>query len=130
MRKAALLPFLLSAFLMTTPVFAQITTESSGLNATASSAFGPNYVNENNQNIATFVGLYVISPVFGLVALLSLIYFLYAGFLWLTSAGDDKKVKKAKDIMRDVVIGVVILAASYALVSTILKGLAPTVVAP
>lgn len=39
----------------------------------------------------------------------------YGGFLWMTAAGNDERVEKAKNLITAAVIGVIIIAASYAI---------------
>lgn len=45
---------------------------------------------------------------------------LYGGFLWMTARGDAEKVKKAMDILRDALIGLVIAIGAYAITYFIL----------
>lgn len=44
-----------------------------------------------------------------------LIITVYAGILYMTAAGDDTKVKKAKSMLTTSVIGIVIIISAYAL---------------
>lgn len=46
---------------------------------------------------------------------ITLILMLVAGFLWLTAAGEEEKIKKAKDIIGGATIGLVIVLGSYGL---------------
>ena len=55
----------------------------------------------------------------GLIGIVFFILTLYAGFLWLTAREDAGQVKKAKDILRNAVIGLVIIFSSYAVVNFI-----------
>lgn len=55
----------------------------------------------------------VITAVFGVLGLIFLFLTLYAGYLWMTAMGDPKKVTKAKDILAQSVIGLIILILSY-----------------
>ena len=55
----------------------------------------------------------VIKIILGLVGIVSLVMFIYAGFLWLTAQGSMEKVKKGKDVMLYSVIGIVIVFSSY-----------------
>ncbi len=59
----------------------------------------------------------------GFLGLISVVLILYAGFLWMTSAGEDAKVKKAKDILWAAVIGLVIILMSYGLAIFVLEQL-------
>lgn len=47
---------------------------------------------------------------------LSLILFIYAGFLWMTSAGNAERVEKAKKIMLWTTLGIVVILSSYIIV--------------
>lgn len=59
----------------------------------------------------------------GFVGLVTVILIIYAGFLVLTGAGDDEKLKKAKSIIKYAIIGIFLLVASYALFNFfVLKG--------
>ncbi len=56
----------------------------------------------------------------GIIALLLIIY---AGFLWMTSSGDEEKVNKAKDTLKNAVIGLIIILSSWAIVTFVLSRL-------
>jgi hypothetical protein len=117
MRK--LLSFLLSAFLLTvsfSPVLvsaAGINSNSTGLQTTGDEVFGKS--GAAALDLPTFIGKYIITPVVGLLGLLFFCLTIYAGFLWMTAAGDDKKVAQAKSILTAAVIGAAIVLASYAI---------------
>jgi hypothetical protein len=55
----------------------------------------------------------VINTLLGLLGLFFVILIMYAGFLFMTAQGDEKKVTKAKDIIRNAIIGVTIILLSY-----------------
>ena len=55
----------------------------------------------------------VLSAVFSILGVLFLCLTVYAGILWMTAAGDPKKVQKAKDILSQSLIGVVICLLAY-----------------
>jgi len=40
---------------------------------------------------------------------------LYAGFLWMTAAGEDDKIKKSKDILKAAIIGLAITLGAYSI---------------
>ncbi len=66
----------------------------------------------------------VINGVLGVVGSLALIMFVYGGLLWMTSAGNDEKVKQGKDVLIWATLGLLIIFASYALVNFIIfKGI-------
>lgn len=62
----------------------------------------------------------VIKAILGLVGSLALLAFIYGGFLWVTSAGNDEKVKKGKDVIMWSAFGLAVIFASYALVNFVI----------
>lgn len=70
-----------------------------------------------DPNISKTITIFtdIVNYINGFLALVIIILILYSGFLVLTSGGDDEKMKKAKNIVKYVVIGVLLLVASYIL---------------
>jgi hypothetical protein len=60
---------------------------------------------------------------FGLAAPLAVLSFAYAGFLYITAAGDTGKISKAHDIFRKVLLGMIFAFGAWVLVKAILTGL-------
>ncbi|NUM25911.1 MAG: hypothetical protein HUU49_04865 [Candidatus Buchananbacteria bacterium] len=48
---------------------------------------------------------------------------IYAGFMWMTSAGNEDKISKAKKIMASAIIGLAIVLAAYAITYFVLDQL-------
>lgn len=67
-----------------------------------------------NQSLEDTLGT-LISVFLGLLGIIFLVLVIYAGFLWMTAAGDDKKVGQAKQILITSVVGLVILLSAYAI---------------
>lgn len=90
-----------------------------GLNATADSitAFKeqtkPGYFDNFLQ---TKVGQ-IIGTVLTFVGALFFILMIYAGIMWMTSQGNDQQVTKAKDLLINAIIGIIIVFAAYAITS-------------
>lgn len=62
----------------------------------------------------------------GALSLLGLIFIsliVYAGFLWMTAGGDDKRVGKAKDIIQQAIIGLAITLSAYAITNFVVTKL-------
>lgn len=59
----------------------------------------------------------VIQWALGFLGLVAVIMILWGGITWMTSAGNEDKVRKAKDILRAAVIGLVVVLLSWALVA-------------
>ncbi len=60
--------------------------------------------------------LYLISWLLGILALLAVTYVLYGGFIWMTSGGNEDKIEKAKQILRNGLIGFVIVMSAWGIV--------------
>lgn len=54
------------------------------------------------------------------LGLLAVIMVIYGGFLYVSSAGNEENVNKAKKILLYAVLGIVVIIISFALVNTIL----------
>lgn len=69
------------------------------------------------RNVGDTVGLAakVIDWVNGFVAVVTVLMIIYAGFLYVTSGGDDDKTKQAKTIMKYAAIGMLLLVSTYVL---------------
>ncbi len=66
----------------------------------------------------------VIQAALSIVGSVALLMFVYGGFLWLTSAGNATAVEKGKNVLLWAVMGLVLIASSYVLVTAIFQGLA------
>ena len=65
----------------------------------------------------------LINVVLGFLGIVLLFYVLRAGFLWMTAGGDDKQVTTAKNMIRDAVIGLVVIIAGFAISNFVLQQL-------
>lgn len=65
----------------------------------------------------------IIQIALSFLGVISLLLIMYAGFLWMTSAGDDDKISQAKKILQNAVIGLVIILSSWAITTFILTRL-------
>lgn len=64
-------------------------------------------------------GKAIINLIFYLSVPVALLSFMYVGWLYLSAAGDEGKVKKAKDIFWNVLLGFVFIFAAWLIVHTI-----------
>jgi len=79
------------------------------------------YVNPlGTTNIRTIINR-IIRTALGFVGALFLAMFIYGGAVWMTAAGDEKKVQRAKLAIRNAVIGMFIVAFSYGIISIIFQ---------
>lgn len=65
----------------------------------------------------------IISSVLALVGVALLGFLLYGGFLWMTAAGEDGKVKKARGVITDAIVGLVIIVLAYYIADYVLARL-------
>jgi len=70
-------------------------------------------------DLPTIIGR-LIGAALSLLGVLLLAYILYGGFLWMTAGGDEKKVTAATSVIKNAVIGLVIIVAAYAITAFIL----------
>ena len=57
----------------------------------------------------------IIGTVLSFIGVLFLILMIYAGILWMTASGNEQQITKAKDLLINAVIGIIIVFAAYAL---------------
>ncbi len=73
-----------------------------------------------NNSLLDTIG-FIINIFLGLLGVVFLILFIYAGFIWMTAGGDDKKVEAAKRVLINATIGLVIVLAAYGITTFILN---------
>lgn len=97
-------------FIAATPVLAQ--SDSASLVAESAGFGGGDLI----QIIGTIIKVFL-----GLLGIIFLILVIYAGFLWMTAGGDDKQVLRAKKILINATVGLVLMLMSYAIASFVLN---------
>ncbi|MDP2684452.1 MAG: hypothetical protein Q8P20_05345 [bacterium] len=80
------------------------------------------YSGLENRDIRYSIGV-IIQTVLGFLGIATMILLLYAGFLWMTSLGNDEKVNKAKKIIWGAVIGLAVIMSSYAITTLVIRSL-------
>lgn len=76
----------------------------------------------NADSLTTTIGS-LIAVLLGFLGVIFLVLIIYAGLLWMTAAGNEDNVKKAKSILLNSVIGLVILLSAYAISSFVISQL-------
>jgi len=64
------------------------------------------------SGLSTLIGG-VINAILGLVGVVFFVLMIYAGFLWMTAAGNEERVTKAKSIFVTSVIGLIVIIGAY-----------------
>lgn len=57
----------------------------------------------------------IITVALSVIGVIIFCFMFYAGFIWLTAAGDDEKVNHAKEIIQTTVVGLLIALIAYSL---------------
>ncbi|MFH0829470.1 MAG: hypothetical protein V1907_04870 [Candidatus Kerfeldbacteria bacterium] len=57
----------------------------------------------------------IISWVLGILALVAVVFIIYGGFTWLTAAGNEEKIEKAKKIIGSAVVGLIVVLLAWAI---------------
>lgn len=108
------------------PICATLAQAPKGLQAISAgaktAAGGAGLVSTGSGDLMTLIGQ-LIGAVMGLVGVLLFGYMVYGGFKWMTAAGDTKAVGEAQSIIRNAIIGIVIIVAAYSISSYVLQRL-------
>ncbi len=64
-----------------------------------------------------------IQQAIGLLGIILVVLIIYAGFLWMTAQGNEDKVKKAKAIISNAVVGMILVFAAYAITAWVLSSI-------
>ncbi|HQB50796.1 MAG TPA: IPT/TIG domain-containing protein [bacterium] len=65
----------------------------------------------------------IVKVVLGFIGTIGVILVIYAGFLWMTAAGNEEKISKAKMILKNSVIGLVIVLSAFAITSFVISNI-------
>lgn len=75
-------------------------------------------VGTDEKTVSVIAGR-VVSVVLSLVGVVFISFLLYGGFLWMTDQGSEEQVGKAKNIIRNAIIGLVITVSAFAMYKVI-----------
>ena len=65
----------------------------------------------------------LISVILGILGIILVVYIVQAGIMYMTAGGDTDKVKKAKTMITQAVIGMIIIVAAYSISSFVITQL-------
>lgn len=74
-----------------------------------------------NANLLGVILTNVIIGILGIIGVLGILYLVYGGIRYVTSAGSDSEIEEAKKIVTNAIYGLFFVAASYAIVSTVVS---------
>jgi len=72
------------------------------------------------QNNISAVVAAVINGFLAILGIIFLFYLIHAGYLWMTAQGNEEQVTKAKDEIRNAIVGIIIIIAAYAIVNYVI----------
>ncbi|MBP6942462.1 MAG: hypothetical protein KBB55_00250 [Candidatus Buchananbacteria bacterium] len=102
--------------LLATPTLTQAALDTKALEATKlGSTFG-------GSNITPMEAIGNIIKFFlGFLAVVAVLLIMYGGWKWMTAGGESKNVGEAKDIIKNAVIGLVLVLISYAIATSVIN---------
>lgn len=104
--------FLVSA----TPLLAEWKSfeESTGLNKTADKTTGAGYDTGSETTLPEKIGG-IIKIFLSFLGVIFLLLMIYGGYTWMTARGNEQEVEKAKSLIKNALIGLIIVLAAYAI---------------
>jgi hypothetical protein len=98
-----------------------------GAQGVSDDALGVKQLEENIALGATDIRVIIakiIRAVLSLLGIIAVVIILYGGFLWMTAGGKEDQISKAKDVLRNGVIGLAIILSAFSITQFILSKLA------
>lgn len=85
----------------------------------AASTFVPACAETGNCQLNDAVNILIAVSTFilGISGTFALLMFVYGGFMWVSSGGSQERITKGKTIVRNAVVGLIIIFVSYGLIS-------------
>jgi hypothetical protein len=65
----------------------------------------------------------IINTLLGLMGILFTLLLIYGGYLWMTAQGDEGRVTKGKDVIKNAVIGLAIVAAAMSISTFVINAI-------
>ena len=65
----------------------------------------------------------IIQVALGLVGVVLLVFIIYAGFLWMTAGGNEEQIANAKKVLKNAVIGLIIVLCAFSIAQFIITSL-------
>jgi len=65
----------------------------------------------------------IINVILGLLGIITVILMIYAGFRWMTSAGNEDSISSSKAILKNAIIGLVIISFAWSITLFVLRRL-------
>jgi hypothetical protein len=69
---------------------------------------------QKQPNLAETIGQ-IVKGALSLLGVIFMLLVIYGGFLWMTAAGNEEQITKAKNILKASIIGLIIVIGAYAI---------------
>ncbi len=111
-----------NAFLFSSQVLAQggVDKALEGLDAAASNA----ELSQTTLDVPQLIGQ-ILSTVLGFTGTIFFILVVWSGILWMTAGGSQENIKKAQDILKAAIVGLIIVLSAYAITRFVGTSLQP-----
>lgn len=86
---------------------------------------GAGYNTGDAVSVDTMISL-IITTILSFIGVLFLVLAIYGGFIWMMARGNEQEVDKAKQIIQNSVIGIIIVVAAYAISWYVINALGST----
>lgn len=81
------------------------------------------YESNGGGSIESIIGM-VITTVLSFLGVVFLVLIIYSGFLWMTAGGNEEKITKSKNIIKNATIGLAVVMAAYLITTFVISQLA------
>ncbi len=65
----------------------------------------------------------IVRVLLGFLGILAVCLIIYGGFLWMTSAGNPEQIDRAKKVLKNAIIGLILIFASFGIASFVIRSL-------
>ena len=111
---SSLLIMLIFGSLMIVPAQASVVDDISGSLTNFEKAATGTTTEQEPTKALTIAGL-IINIILSVLGIVFIAYLLYGGFLWMTAAGNQEELDKAKRIITNSIIAVIVIMSTYAI---------------
>jgi hypothetical protein len=79
---------------------------------------GAGFAKADKTSVSTIIGT-VVNVALGFLGIIFVCLIIYAGFVWMTAQGEEAKVSKAQTIIKNCIIGLIVLTSAWAIYNII-----------
>ena len=85
---------------------------------TTGEAIGYNEIGWSQKSLPEAIGL-VIRVILSFLGIIFLVLMIHGGYIWMLARGNEQEVTRAKNILKNAIIGLIIILAAYAITALI-----------